>query len=106
MTIAKWIDYFLQVHSRDFKGIPQAHQFACVAATMELFATSNSEKRDAEIARINNPRAEHMGSIMELINFLAGQLFDGDYADFLKTHTLDSSKLIAVSSDGPYGLGC
>ena len=31
-------------------------------------------------------------------------LFDGDYTDFLKTHTLDSSKLIAVSSDGPYGL--
>ena len=104
MTTAKWTDYFLQVYSRDFKGIPQAHQFACVAAIMSLFATSNSENRDAEIARINNPYAEHMGSIMELRNFLAGQLFDGDYADFLKTHTLDSSKLIAVSSDGPYGL--
>lgn len=104
MTTTKWSDYFPQVPCRDFKGIPQVHKFACVGATMELFATSNSKKRDAEIARINNPYAEHMGSIMELKNFLNGQLFDGDYTDFLKTHTLDSSKLIAVSSDGPYGL--
>jgi hypothetical protein len=104
MTTPTWTNYFPQNPIRDFEGRPQLHKFACVGAIMELFATSNSEKRDAEIARINNSRAEHMGSIMELQNFLDGQLFDGDYTDFLKTHSLDSSKLIAVSSDGPYGL--
>lgn len=103
MTIS-WTTFFSQDPIRGFKGRPQSHQYACVAATMSLFVTSTSEKRDAEIDMINNPRAEHMGSIMELENFLNGQLFDGDYTDFLKTHNLDSSKLIAVSSDGPYGL--
>ena len=99
-----WHNFFDEDEAPGFQGVKQRHTFSCVGATMKVFASDDPMKRDAEIEQIDNPHAQHLGAITELKSFVTGDLIEDDYLHFLNFFYLDDTKLIAVSSDGPYGL--